>query len=199
MNKTYTWTFAIILFFGFFIFAWNDYEIPFSPLTETAETKGKISNIKFVPVEGGHGFLQKVTYYYQIGDKRYSDIKKIGRKYKMQHVGNRVLIEYSTENPEKTKIIGFYNDYKNEVDEVFYSYFKTGYYQITLLNGLFNEFEYGKKGIVISENKGEYLREKDTLILNYFNQDIENKKLSISSIENEKTELTELKTGIKYK
>ncbi len=199
MKKTNPWTFGIILIFGFLIFAWNDYEIPFLPFTETIEIEGKISNTKFVPVEGGHGFVQKVTYYYFIENEKYSDTKKIGRKYDKQYIGNRVLIEYSVKNPEKTKIVGFYNDYKNENEEVFFSYFKTGYYQITLLNGLFNEHEYGKKGIVISEKKGEYLREKDTLTLNYFDQNIEVKILSMNNSGNNKTELIDLKTEIKYK
>lgn len=199
MKKANPWTIGIILIFGFFIFVWNDYEFPFHPFTDTSEVQAKISDIEWVPVEGGHGFLQKITYFYFIGDKQYVDIKKIGRKYKKQHIGNRVLIEYSIENPDKTKIIGFFGDYKNEIEEVYFSYFESGYYQITLLNGLFNEFEYGKNGVLFSEKKGEYKRIQDTLSLDYFNPKLKNKKLSVLISENNRTELIEMRTGIIYR
>ncbi|AOW19334.1 hypothetical protein [Urechidicola croceus] len=198
MKSTNPWTFAILLIFGFIIFAWNDFQIPFSPLTETKEITGRISNIKIVPVIGGHGFQQEVTYYYFIEDKKYSDTKRIGKKYGIQYVGNQILVKYSVNEPQKTEVISFKGDYTEDIKETYFSYIENGYLQIELYNGLFNYSEYAKKGKLVTTYDGEFLSKNDTLILKPFDRKVNNKTL-ISNWVNGKNVLTDLNTNLIYK
>lgn len=113
MNKFNPWTFGII-FLGIFLFlAWNNFNIRVFFFGETKNTKARIVDIKIVPGTAGRGSLQLVEYNYKIKDKIYKDKIKIGKKYGWQVIDNELLIKYLVNNPEKNRVVKFYNSLRN--------------------------------------------------------------------------------------
>ncbi|GAB1308358.1 hypothetical protein KH5_10410 [Urechidicola sp. KH5] len=191
--------FAIIFFFVAFYLIWNDFEIPFSPFTKTKEINATIVDTKMVPGNGSSRLLQKITYFYYVDGVRYSDSKKIGNNFGYQFKGNRVLIKYKLNNPNKTKLIGVYNDFNGETVKSFFHHKENGMLQITLTNNLFQEDIYGQKGILTNSYEGSFIKRNDTLIFDYFDEGILNKKFLQTNYDVYDSTLIDLENGLKYK
>ncbi len=156
---------AFFLIMGIFIYlSWNNFELPTIFIGETTEVKGKVVDIK-IRYGARRGYIQNVEYVYKVKDKYFLDKIKVGNNFGWQNVGNRVLIEYKESNPQKNKVVGFYDDFSTKAsDEIIYiSGNNSGYYQIRLLNRLLYYTEFANKGIIKEELVGEYKTNNDTL------------------------------------
>lgn len=103
-----------LLFFGLIIYlGFNNFELsPVFLFDKTNQTKGTVTDTKWTyGVKGS--YLQLVTYEYQVGDSLYSDRFKAGRKQGRQKIGDKLLIKYSVDKPQKNEIIGYYRDSRN--------------------------------------------------------------------------------------
>lgn len=106
--KTTPYLFALIFIGLFLYFGFNKFELPtFFIFDKTEKVQGTV-------VETGltHGikgrYYQLVTYQYQVGDSMYTDNFKAGNREGLQKVGNRILIEYAVNKPQKNEVIGYY-------------------------------------------------------------------------------------------
>lgn len=105
--KTAPYIFVIIFIPVACYLMWNNFELPTFFGGETNKVKGKIESINLVYGIKGIGRYQEVTYYYSVNDSTYTD-KFINKKYGIQKVGDALSIEYSVNNPQKNKVVGFY-------------------------------------------------------------------------------------------
>ena len=104
--------FVIILIGLFFYLGFNHFVIPKSFLFQkTSEINGKVTETNMF--NGVRGYLlQKVTDEYQVVDSVYVDSFIAGKREGHQVVGDRLLIQYSVNKPNKNKVVGFYRDSK---------------------------------------------------------------------------------------
>jgi hypothetical protein len=108
--KTAPYIFAILFIGTVFYIGYNHFELPtFFLLDKTEKTKGTVTNTEWTFSVKGY-YLQRVTYEYVVNDSVYNDNIKAGQQEGAQKVGDKILIEYSVDKPEKNKVIGYYGN-----------------------------------------------------------------------------------------
>ena len=204
-SKINPWLFGMVFLSIFAYLAWNNFEIPRLFLYRTNTTKGCIIDIQIVKGIRGYGYNQKLTYAYTVNGVTYSDIKKIGKKYGIQRIGNKILIKYSEEKPQINNFINFIAAESNQKPEKYIFSKNVGYEEIILENNIFKFTEIAGKGVVLEQKIGEYEFKEDSLILKSYSFDnktnqSENLMKFIVTIDSlNRTELTEITTRRKFK
>ncbi|MCT4639812.1 MAG: hypothetical protein N4A72_19090 [Bacteroidales bacterium] len=145
-------------------FVWNYFETPTIIIGERSETTGKIKDIKFVLY--GRGHVQRADYFYIVDDSVYFDQILVGPDYGKQHVGNRIVLEYDVNNPERHKIVKFIPDFKETVMMKGVTPKKVGYCEIILTNDIVSIKDYGVKGRLEYDYLGYFYTVSDTIYVN---------------------------------
>jgi hypothetical protein len=199
------WIFGILFLTIFIYLALNFFEINYVFLGKTNMTEGRIIGIKTVSGIRGQGYNQRIEYAYNVGEKTFIDHKTIGKDIGIQSIGNRILIKYSENKPEKNNVLKFIRTNDNQKQKRFISSERNGYEEILLENSIFRLTKYAEKGILLEQKVGEYELENDTLILKpYFFENKTNEiqtiiKLIVDNDSLNKTVLTEIITRRKFK
>ncbi|RKD92220.1 DUF3592 domain-containing protein [Mangrovibacterium diazotrophicum] len=167
-RSTTPWAFGLVFISVFAYLAWNNFELPTIFWEETKVTTGKVVDLSLGYSTQGDGYIQSVKYAYSVNGITYYGFKKVGKRFGIQQIGNRVKIQYSGLNPEKRKVEGFYRDFKNSDPDKFHSNEKIGYSEISLVNGIFRFKKFGREGKTVEEFTGEYRVTNDSLIVNSF-------------------------------
>lgn len=139
----------------------------------------------------GRGYYQCVIYAYVVDGKLYKAVEKVVGGLQ---IGSTFTIEYSSDNPNSNEVISYNNEFVNSKEEAFLHLKEEGYLQITLINGLYFFKEYGKEGILTSEEMGTYQERSDTLHLKTFT---ENHSRIFARINDD--ELVDVNTSQQYK
>jgi len=183
MRNSYAWTFGILFLAGFIILALNNFELPFILLGKKDRVNGKVIKIDLLPTKGG--YLQIVKYAYYVNNNWYFDSKKIGKRFGYQHIGNRLLIDYSIKQPWKNNIKGVYHGFGSSFKTTYINGNKTGYTEIEFNNSIMYKREYALQGKLTKELIGDFVIINDTLIFKPFGI-LKDKSLEIQSIFNSK-------------
>ena len=94
----------IILLAGFLMF--NNFEIPeYFIFQKTDKTRGTITKVELNYGIKGHP-IKILHYEYTVLDSTYYDKFKASMGYQEKNTGDKLLIKFSIENPEKNKVIG---------------------------------------------------------------------------------------------
>lgn len=182
---------------AFVYVGWNGFEFPKVILGKTDITTGKILDTYHKWGVRGGGSYQRLKFVYSVNDSVYFSFTTVGKKYGRQNIGNRVKIKYSLQNPEKSKVEAFYNDYQNSNEEKFHTNENIGFSEISLINGLYKFVKYGEQGKVIFEKRGEYKIQNDSLMLVSFDKRTKNYYQIVGSGEDQN--LTDYQTKMTFK
>jgi len=108
--KTAPYVFAI-LFVGFsFYLGLNHFELPtFFLLEKTEKTNGIVTNTAWTNSVKGYR-LQLVTYEFEVKDSVYTNKYKAGQRAGIQNIGDKILVEYSINKPEKNDVVGYFRN-----------------------------------------------------------------------------------------
>ena len=96
----------IMIIAGFLMF--NNFEIPeYFIFEKTGKTQGTITEVDFKNGIKGHP-VKIFQYEYKVKDNTYLDVFEPTIGYQDKKLGDKLLIKYSLENPQKNKVIGHY-------------------------------------------------------------------------------------------
>jgi len=108
--KTAPYIFALLFIGLVFYLGMNHFELPtFFLLDKTEKTKGTVTNTEWTYGVKGYR-LQLVTYEFEAKDSIYTDKFKVGKREGLQKIGDKILIEYSVDRPEKNEVVGYYRN-----------------------------------------------------------------------------------------
>ncbi len=163
MKNSNAWTFGII-FIGIFIFlALNDFKLPKLFLGDTKIIKGTIIEARLKPGFKGKGFNQNIKFVYSHHDTWFESEFTVDNKYKLQKIGNLIVLEVSESHPDKYKVTGFERRYSPIDSETFIRNEKVGYSELKLENNILVRTRFGLKGKIIKEETGKFEILNDTL------------------------------------
>jgi hypothetical protein len=92
-----------------FALIWNHYQLPTILWGKKATADGIV--LDTYPIRVKHGFLQDITYGYQVSGQYHIAKRRIGKSFPYQFAGNRVRVEYQLDQPNRHNLIGFFSDY----------------------------------------------------------------------------------------
>mgnify|MGYP003654601643 CR=1 FL=1 len=108
--KTAPYIFAILFIGIVFYFGFNHFELPtFFLFDKTEKTKRTVTNTEWTYGVKGYR-LQLVTYEFEVNDSTYTDKFKAGQREGLQNIGDKILIEYSVDRPDKNEVVGYYRN-----------------------------------------------------------------------------------------
>lgn len=108
--KTTPYIFALLFIGLVFYLGFNHFELPsFFLFEKTEKIKGTVTNTEWTYGVKGYR-LQLVTYKFAAKDSIYTDKFKAGQREGLQKIGDKILIEYSVDRPEKNEVIGYYRN-----------------------------------------------------------------------------------------
>ena len=62
-------------------------------------------------VHAGKGYYyQKLTFVYEFENKEFYGEKTVGKRVGRKKIGDLIKLKISTENPERNKVLGYYNN-----------------------------------------------------------------------------------------
>ncbi len=108
-----------LLFIGlFFYLGFNHFELPtFFLFDKTEKTKGTVTNTEWIYGVKGYR-LQLVTYEFEANDSTYTDKFKAGQRQGLQKIGDKILIEYSLDRPDKNEVVGYYRNQSETIKTI---------------------------------------------------------------------------------
>ena len=106
--KPYLITLGIVLFLGVSFYYWNSEEYKFI-FSETEFVKAEIIETKMIHAGTGY-YYQKLIFEYKFQNKIFRGEKTIGKRVGRRKIGDLVKLKISTENPERNKVIAYYNN-----------------------------------------------------------------------------------------
>lgn len=108
--RTAPYIFAILFISIVFYLGFNHFELPtFFLFDKTEKTKGTVTNTEWTYGVKGYR-LQLVTYEFEANDSIYTDNFKAGQREGLQKIGDKILIEYSVDRPDKNEVVGYYRN-----------------------------------------------------------------------------------------
>ncbi len=114
--KTAPYIFALLFIGLVFYLGFNHFELPtFFLFDETEKTKGTVTNTEWTYGVKGYR-LQLVTYEFEANDSTYTDKFKAGQREGLQKIGDKILIEYSVDKPDKNEVVGYYRDQSEPIN-----------------------------------------------------------------------------------
>jgi len=93
---------------------WKHFELPTIFFGDTKKIKGEVESINLVYGVKGIGRYQEATYFYTVNNSTYRDKFTADNRHGIQTVGDILSIEYSVDNPSKSKVVGFYKNQHSE-------------------------------------------------------------------------------------
>jgi cytochrome c oxidase assembly protein Cox11 len=114
--KTAPYIFALLFIGLVFYLRFNHFELPtFFLFDKTEKTKGTVTNTEWT--HGVKGYrLQLVTYEFEANDSTYTDKFKAGQREGLQKIGDKILIEYSVDKPDKNEVVGYYRNQSEPIN-----------------------------------------------------------------------------------
>jgi hypothetical protein len=103
--KTGASLFAILFVFGFLAFAFNEFQFPKFLFGETKKTIAIIDKID-VHHAGKGVHYQKLYFSFSINDSRFYGTSNTGILRSPKSVGDTLVIEYESSNPQDYKVLG---------------------------------------------------------------------------------------------
>jgi len=96
----------IIIFLFVIVYNWYTGELQFIG-KNTEFVEAMVVNTQMYPVGKGY-YKQLVTYEFKYDGKTYQGTFKAGKRIGRQRVGNLIKIKFSTRNPNRSLMVGFY-------------------------------------------------------------------------------------------
>ena len=101
-------TLGIVFIFGISFYYWNSEEYKFI-FNETDFVKAEITETKMVHAGKGY-YYQKLIFEYEFENKKFYGEKTVGKRVGRKKIGDLIKLKISTENPERNKVLGYYNN-----------------------------------------------------------------------------------------
>ncbi|WP_405604077.1 hypothetical protein [Polaribacter sp. Asnod1-A03] len=106
--KPIFYTLLVISIAGISFYYWNSEEYKFI-FNETKFVKAEIVETKMVHAGKGY-YYQKIMFEYKFNNQIFKGDKKIGKRVGRKKKGDFIKLKISTENPERNKVLGYYNN-----------------------------------------------------------------------------------------
>ena len=200
MKKIFNPILVLLLFGSLSYAAWWHFEFDHILTGKIVNSEGVIFETRNKVIAKGRGTLEIIEYAFEYNGKYYFGQKQIGNSHKWQFLGNTVNIEFEKNNPQKSNITKFNNNFRKNVEHTLYSNTDLGYCQMKKTNNIIDYKEFGKKGIILHELIGISSKIGDTLVIrpirnNQDNPRFESKKYLFLIGENEKMKLKDIENG----
>ncbi|WP_299185635.1 hypothetical protein [uncultured Aquimarina sp.] len=173
--KINPWAFGGLFLLISGIWMWNNFELPkFYPFEKTEKVEALVFHSRPVqprlPDFGGGVNDLMVKFVYQVDDITYVSKYRAHKTGQFQRSGDSLLVEYSINNPQRTKPILYYHNVssKSRHEGFVKSFLHTkpnGYKALDLRENIFTYEDYGEYGERFIKTTGTYIKESGVIKL----------------------------------